>query len=835
MKKNNIRKKWMAGLTALVLMLSTAAGALAAAQTSEEPALQAQEAFRFRIRSEEELAAEAGLDAEQWAADLQARTEAGRQNPLTEQRLRAENPEAEILRKNGSVYMIRGVNGLGSIRSPEEACEAAGRLDALTGGAKDAALVLTNILEAGKNATVYLFRQRFEGAEGLTEDRVLKIAVNAAGQPTAVFSSLSAEQPELPEEDLSDAETDPESDGTEESEQETAAQHIEYPPEQTFDYMERQEWSGTVKGFDGKEQELTVPVMRDGRTGVWYLGDPERKIAVGDYASLAYNEERVQLTHREWNDDWNNEDLITYANAIRVWDFYASMGWIGPDGQGTPVLLLRNMCGENGEPIFNAAYLGQGNGWQCFAWGEDSYLGQGLDVMAHEFTHCVTETAMGANLYQDDYGAINEAMSDILGNLCEAVCSVKGAANWLVGEDTGLAMRNMLDPHAFSQPEYVWDLYYAPNAWTPGDANDMGGVHANSSILNRVAARLCEESGMGLQQAISFWLTAACGMTPRTDYSQMPALLEWALKASGSNSFRQALQNCVEDSRMAASAQEPETLPEGTRLVKLTLPETEGTDGLMLIAIQVNREEIFERLKAVGGFLRSVWNGVRSGNTAGLVPAWKDVLARLGMEELTDALLSGDLEQVKAVALGSLQGLLTEYNTWRQTDGRTASMVVRNRPTIYLLIDSGDMMELYPDMDMDPETDPDMNPETDPDMNSEADPGTSPETDPDMNPEENPEPETETSAFSGMAVLLGDRWVDLAGLLSALPGTEGGAQNLSDEQAAQMELLMEPLGKLAVNLMKDLLTGTPAQDGKVIELPTAGLETLGIVAADPAA
>ena len=128
-----------------------------------------------------------------------------------------------------------------------------------------------------------------------------------------------------------------------------------------------------------------------------------------------------------------------------------------------------------------------------------------------------------------------------------------------------------------------------------------------------------------------------------------------------------------------------------------------------------------------------------------------------------------------------------------------------------------------------------MNPEADPDMNSEADPGMSPDTDPDMNPEENPEPETETSAFSGMAVLIGDRWVDLAGLLSALPGTEEGAQNLSDEQAAQMELLMEPLGKLAVNLMKDLLTGTPAQDGKVIELPTAGLETLGIVAADPAA
>ena len=830
MKQKNNWKKWMAGLAALVLMLSTAAGGLAAAQSSEEPARQVQETFRFRIRTEKELAAEAKLDATQWAADLQARTEAGRQNPVTEQMLRTENPEAEILRENNGVYMIRGVKGLGNIRSPEEACEAAGRIDTLAGGTNEAALVLKSVLEAGKNTTVYLFRQQFEGAEGLTEDQVLKIAVNAAGQPTAVFSSLSPEQPEFLEEDLSaetgtdresaDPEeseleekgTDVESAAPEESDPDAAVQRIVYPPEQTFDYMERQQWSGTVTGVDGKEQTLTVPVMRDGRTGVWYLGDPERKIAVGDYASLAYEEERVQLIHRDLNEDWNDEDLITYANAIRVWDFFAAMGWMGPDGRGTPMLLLRNMCEENGMPVFNAAYLGQGDGWQCFAWGEESYLGQGLDVIAHEFTHCVTETAMGANLYQDDYGAINEAMSDILGNLCEAAYAKEGIADWLVGEDTGLVMRNMLDPHSFGQPEYVWDLYYAPNAWAPGDTNDMGGVHSNSSILNRVAARLCEEYGMSLMEAINFWITAACGMTPRTDYYQMPALLEWALKASGNYSFHQALQDCVEDGRMTASTQEPETLPEGTRLVRLTLPETEGEDGLMLIALQLDGEEIFARLKAVGSFLQTAWNAARNGNTTGFVQAWKDLLSRLNMETLTDALLSGDPEQVKAVVLGSLQGLLVEHSTWRQADGRTVSMVLRNRPTLYLLTDLSNMMEAYTDMD--PETDP--------------------ETDPKMNSDENSESETETTAFSGMALLVGDQWIDLASLLSALPVTEEEMQTPSHEQAAQLETLAEPLGKLALNLVADLLS-PQAMEGQVTELPTAGLEALGIIAENTAA
>ena len=813
----------MAGLAALILALSTAAGGLAAAHPSKESARQAQETFRFRIRAGEELAAEADQDTEQWAAYLQARTEAGRQKPVTEQMLRSQNPEAEILRENDSVYMIRGVKGLGNIHSPADACEAAGRIEALAGGTKEAALVLTNVLEAGENAKVYLFQQRFEGAEGLTEDRVLKIAVDAAGQPTAVFSSLSPEQPELPEEEpLTENEpeenrpaedlptqADQESASPENSEPESAMQQIVFPPEQTFDYMERQQWSGTVTGADGTEQELTVPVMRDGRTGVWYLGDPERRIAVADYASLAYAEERVQLIHREQNEGWNDEDLITYANTIRVWDFYAAMGWMGPDGHGTPLLLLRNMCEENGEPIFNAAYVGQGNGWQCFAWGENSYLGQGLDVMAHEFTHCVTETAMGANLYQDDYGAINEAMSDILGNLCEAVYAKEGAADWQMGEDTGLVIRNMLDPHSFSQPEYVWDLYYAPNAWTPGDANDMGGVHANSSILNRVAARLCAEYGMSLTEARNFWITAACGMTPRTDYFQMPALLEWALKASDNAGFRQALQACVADSRMAASAQAPETLPEDTHLVRLTLPETEGTDNLMLVALQLDSEELFARLKAVGSFLKTAWNAVRSGDGTGLAQAWNDTLSRLDMQALTDALRSGDPEQAKAVVLGSLMGLLSEHNTWRQTDGRTASMVVRNLPTIYLLMDTSDMMEDVSEMD--------------------------PETDPDMITDENADSEAGTNAFSGMAVLMGNRWVDLADLLSALPGTESETQDLSDEQASQMEALIEPLGDLALNLAMEMLTGPQAADRQVTELPSAGLEVLGITAMNPAA
>ena len=59
--------------------------------------------------------------------------------------------------------------------------------------------------------------------------------------------------------------------------------------------------------------------------------------------------------------------------------------------------------------------------------------------------------------------------------------------------------------------------------------NDRGGVHFNSSLLNLIAARLCTEYGMSYEDAVSFWIMTAMGLTPRTDYIQMGALLNWAL------------------------------------------------------------------------------------------------------------------------------------------------------------------------------------------------------------------------------------------------------------------------------------------------------------------
>lgn len=62
---------------------------------------------------------------------------------------------------------------------------------------------------------------------------------------------------------------------------------------------------------------------------------------------------------------------------------------------------------------------------------------------AHEWTHAVTQYTAGLKYY-DEYGALNEAISDIFGAFIDK--------NWLVGEDIWIfkseapAMRNMADP-----------------------------------------------------------------------------------------------------------------------------------------------------------------------------------------------------------------------------------------------------------------------------------------------------------------------------------------------------------------------------------------------------
>lgn len=106
----------------------------------------------------------------------------------------------------------------------------------------------------------------------------------------------------------------------------------------------------------------------------------------------------------------------------------------------------------------------------------------GLDVVAHELTHAVTDTEDDL-VYQYEPGALSEALSDIFATLVEYYVNL--SPDWLIGEDiytpsvSGDALRSLENPVIYGDPDRYADRYTG--------SSDNGGVHTNSGIINKAA------------------------------------------------------------------------------------------------------------------------------------------------------------------------------------------------------------------------------------------------------------------------------------------------------------------------------------------------------------
>lgn len=129
----------------------------------------------------------------------------------------------------------------------------------------------------------------------------------------------------------------------------------------------------------------------------------------------------------------------------------------------------------------------------------DIGLVAGIDVLGHEVTHGVTEYT--ANLqYQGESGALNEGFSDIFGTNVKAEVQGRDLNNkpnwtWVMGEDW-FPIRNMENPNQYRQPDtYGGEHWMADPLTGYSQANDWGGVHINSGVLNYWYVLAVEGSG----------------------------------------------------------------------------------------------------------------------------------------------------------------------------------------------------------------------------------------------------------------------------------------------------------------------------------------------------
>ena len=116
-----------------------------------------------------------------------------------------------------------------------------------------------------------------------------------------------------------------------------------------------------------------------------------------------------------------------------------------------------------------------------------------IDVLAHEFTHGVTQFSAGLT-YRGQSGALNESVSDVFASLVKqrVAGETADAADWLIGAGIflphvqGRALRSMKEPGtAYDDPRLGTDPQVGSMAAYVETTDDNGGVHINSGIPNR--------------------------------------------------------------------------------------------------------------------------------------------------------------------------------------------------------------------------------------------------------------------------------------------------------------------------------------------------------------
>jgi bacillolysin len=178
-----------------------------------------------------------------------------------------------------------------------------------------------------------------------------------------------------------------------------------------------------------------------------------------------------------------------HSHAAAVYQYFSRFGRDSYDGAGHAMRSTVHFGDDYNNafwcPDDCATAFGSGLGGQTvYGDGDGSFfspLGRDLDVVAHEWTHAVTDSE--ANLISfGQPGALNESYSDVFAAMIDPDTN---GNEWLIGEDAwtpgtpGDAFRNMANPAANGDPAHMSQYFHI--------IDDAGGVHVNNGIPNRAA------------------------------------------------------------------------------------------------------------------------------------------------------------------------------------------------------------------------------------------------------------------------------------------------------------------------------------------------------------
>jgi thermolysin len=254
-------------------------------------------------------------------------------------------------------------------------------------------------------------------------------------------------------------------------------------------------------------------------------GNLSRAMSVVQFGAALLPSDRASDGDNTWTDV---AQVDAHVHVGWTYDYYFKrFGRRGLDDHDRPIRSITNAVSQNGAVsvpsslvttwVVQAFWCGAcgpgpsgvmffGNGIPAtFTFGGQhyTYVAGGLDVVAHELSHGVTESTSNL-VYRNESGALNESFSDVMGTSVEFFYQPAGdgpgRADYLIGEDvvTGPGasngVRSLENPALYGQPDHYSKRFLG--------SSDDGGVHTNSGIPNN-AFYLAIEGGTNRTSRIS--------------------------------------------------------------------------------------------------------------------------------------------------------------------------------------------------------------------------------------------------------------------------------------------------------------------------------------------
>lgn len=311
-------------------------------------------------------------------------------------------------------------------------------------------------------------------------------------------------------------------------------------------------WEETVTGYVASDTDRTRGFNVDKRAEYYYLmGDPTRDTVVYtfnkrvSYENDVFFPERAGIVESTDNIFGNSEaeTELEYekgaqllATGTKIHDYFKEMGFVPLTKE---IRFYYNDGFDNGDNALGGTISDYGV--VSVGWKENV---NSLGLVGHEYTHYVTANMVGWS-GADENSAINEGVSDIFGEILEAVLG--GGTDWIHGD------RVLYDPSVCDYPETpgsktLEDGWMQVSDWQ-GNIRYTDYSHGYSTVISHAAYLMCNDADMEeaenltIYQLAELWYRAILMMPSDADFARCREAVE--LAAASMEDLSAAQRRCV--------------------------------------------------------------------------------------------------------------------------------------------------------------------------------------------------------------------------------------------------------------------------------------------------